>query len=223
TWARAADESDSSIPSAGRRGKDLRVGRMGYLLWERWRIIPPAPSSGTIAEPYEPEAGMSEATAPGRRDFLTRVVGGAVAAAFARPTSAAEPPARRRMTIDLICGNLGVKATQREAIDLAHRHGFESVFPDAAELARLSDAETADLLAELKAKGLVFGAAFLAVDFRKDDATFERGLAELPGYARTLERAGVRRTGTWLPPSSDTLTYLQYFKQTARRLREVAR
>jgi hypothetical protein len=35
------------------------------------------------------------------------------------------------MTIDLICGNLGVKATQREAIDLAARHGFESVFPDA--------------------------------------------------------------------------------------------
>src|SRR6185503_2708249 len=40
---------------------------------------------------------------------------------------------------------------------------------------------------------------------------------------RALQRAGVRRTGTWLPPSSDALTYLQHFKQTARRLREVAR
>ncbi|HVQ75883.1 MAG TPA: TIM barrel protein, partial [Candidatus Binatia bacterium] len=127
------------------------------------------------------------------------------------------------MTIDLVCGNLGVKATQREAMDLAQRHGFESVFPDAGELARLSEAEVQDLLAELKAKGLVFGAAFLAADFRRDEATFERGLAELPAYARALQRAGVRRTGTWLPPGSDALTYLQHFKQTARRLREVAR
>jgi sugar phosphate isomerase/epimerase len=116
-----------------------------------------------------------------------------------------------------------VKATQREAIDLAHRHHFESVFPDAGELAGLSDPELQALLADLKAKGLVFGAGFLAVDFRKDDATFERSLAELPAYSRALHRAGVRRTGTWLPPGSDSLTYLQHFKQTARRLREVAR
>src|SRR6266852_1559401 len=124
------------------------------------------------------------------------------------------------MTMDLICGNLGVKATQREAIDLAQRYGFESVFTDAGELARLSDPERQELLAHLKASGLVFGAAFLAVDFRRDEETFARGLSELPAYAQALRRAGVRRTGTWLPPSSDALTYLQHFKQTARRLRE---
>lgn len=161
---------------------------------------------------------------PGRREILAGLLGGAVAAAFGRAGSAAEPSApRRRMTLDLVCGNLGVKATQREAIDLAHRHGFESVFPDAAELGRLSDLELQEVQAELKAKRLVFGAAFLAVDFRRDDATFERGIAELPAYARALQRAGVRRTGTWLPPNSDSLTYLQYFKQTSRRLREIAR
>ena len=125
--------------------------------------------------------------------------------------------------MDLVCGNIGVKATQREAIDFAHRHGFESVFPDAGELARLTEAELEALRAEMKAKGLVFGAAFLAVDFRRDDATFARGMGELPAHARALQRAGVRRTGTWLPPSSDTLTYRQFFAQTARRLREVAR
>jgi sugar phosphate isomerase/epimerase len=75
----------------------------------------------------------------------------------------------------------------------------------------------------MKAKGLLFGAGFLAVDFRKDDATFERGLADLPGFARGLQRAGVRRVGTWLPPASDTFTYRQYFALHARRLREVAR
>jgi sugar phosphate isomerase/epimerase len=168
---------------------------------------------------------QAEMNHPGRRDFLTGMLATGVATAIARPrgAAAAEPPARRRMTIDLICGNLGVKATQREAIDLARRHGFESVFPDAGELARLSDPEVAAIRADLEAARLVFGAAFLGVDFRKDDETFARGVSELPAYARALQRAGVRRTGTWLPPSSDSLTYLQHFKQTARRLREVAR
>jgi sugar phosphate isomerase/epimerase len=127
------------------------------------------------------------------------------------------------MTMDLVCGNLGVKATEREAIELARGHGFESVFPDAAELARLADEEVRAIRASLQEGGLVFGAAFLAVDFRRDEETFTRGLAELPAYARGLQRAGVRRTGTWIPPGSDSLTYLQHFKQTARRLREVAR
>jgi sugar phosphate isomerase/epimerase len=162
---------------------------------------------------------------PGRRDFLTCAFTAGLVAALGRPLSAAaaEPSARRRMTIDLICGNLGVKATQREAIDFARRHGFESVFPDAGELARLTDSEVATLRADLEAARLVFGAGFLGVDFRKDDETFARGLADLPAYARALQRAGVRRTGTWLPPSSDSLPYVQHFKQTARRLREVAR
>ena len=159
----------------------------------------------------------------GRRDFLARVLTGGVAAALGRTALSAAPAVGRRMTIDLVCGNLGVKATQREAIELAGRHGFESVFPDAGELARLSDAELRELRADLEAGGLVFGAAFLAVDFRKDEETFARGLAELPAYARALQRAGVRRTGTWLPPGSDSLPYLSHFKQTARRLREVAR
>ena len=160
----------------------------------------------------------------GRREFVAGMaasgplagLGGSARAQFAGPR-------RRRMTRDLVCGNLGVKATQREAIDFASRHGFESVFPDAGELGRLSDAELAGLLGDMKAKALVFGAGFLAVDFRKDDATFARGLGELPGFARGLQRAGVQRVGTWLPPASDTLTYRQYFALHARRLREVAR
>jgi len=169
----------------------------------------------------------AEMTWLARRDFLARMLTGGAAAALLGRAGASratvEPPRRRRMTIDLICGNLGVKATQREAIDLARRHGFESVFPDAGELARLSESEVAGLRADLASAGLVFGAAFLAVDFRRDEETFTRGVGELRAYARALQRAGVRRTGTWLPPSSDSLTYLQHFKQTTRRLREVAR
>jgi sugar phosphate isomerase/epimerase len=75
----------------------------------------------------------------------------------------------------------------------------------------------------MKSKKLVWGAANLPVDFRRDDETFQKtseGLAEL---ARALKRAGVTRVGTWLMPASDTLTYRQYFDVVAKRLRETAR
>jgi sugar phosphate isomerase/epimerase len=159
-----------------------------------------------------------------RRGFVAGMAASGLLAGLGRSARADLPgPRKPRMTRDLICGNLGVKATQREAVELASRYGFESVFPDAGELGRLSEAELRDLLGEMKAKALVFGAGFLAVDFRKDEATFERGMGELPGFARGLQRAGVHRVGTWLPPASDTFTYRKYFELHARRLREVAR
>lgn len=159
----------------------------------------------------------------GRRRCLAGMVAGGLTAALAPRLGALEAAAaRRRMTRDLVCGNLGVKATQREAIDLASRHGFESVWPDAGELGRMDGAARQDLLDLMKAKRLVFGAGFLPTDFRKDEAAFASGLAALPDFAQALERAGAHRVGTWLPPASDTLTYRQNFALHARRLREVA-
>ena len=90
-------------------------------------------------------------------------------------------------------------------------------------MARLSPAELTDLLADLKAKGLVWAAAGLSVEFRRDDAAFADGLKRLPDVAVALEKAGVTRVGTWLSPGHGTLTYLQHFRQHAQRLREVAR
>jgi sugar phosphate isomerase/epimerase len=60
------------------------------------------------------------------------------------------------------------------------------------------------------------------VDFRKDDEVFRTTSEGLADFARGLRRAGVTRVGTWLPPSSDTLTYRQYFAAISRRLRETA-
>jgi sugar phosphate isomerase/epimerase len=164
---------------------------------------------------------MSEET---RRRFLATLGSGAFAVAagsnLALPAPAARP---RRMTIDLVCGNIGVQVTQREAAELAIAHGFESVGVQAGELPRLGDAELADLRALMKARGLAWGAANLAVEFRKDDESFRRTSEELPAFARALKRAGVTRVATWLPPSSDTFTYRQYFAAIAGRLRETAR
>jgi len=126
------------------------------------------------------------------------------------------------MTIDLVCGNIGVRADFQEAVELAHAHGFESVGADAGYLGRLSNAQLQELLADMKAKRVVFGAANLPVDFRGDDAKLQEGMRGLGGFATALERAGVTRVGTWIRPAHASLRYRANFAQHVRRLREVA-
>jgi hypothetical protein len=87
---------------------------------------------------------------PNRRQFIHQAtiasLGGV--AFFAGLSDAAEVK-QRKMTIDLVCGKIGVSANQGEAIELAARHGFESVGADGAFLASLSD----DQVSELKGLG----------------------------------------------------------------------
>jgi sugar phosphate isomerase/epimerase len=157
-----------------------------------------------------------------RRGFF-QAVGAAGVAGIARIASGASGHGTgRKMTMDLVCGNLGVQADLPTAMALAHQNGFESVAPDAGHLGRLSDGQLADLVADLKGKGLTWGAAGLAVDFRGGDAAFRAGMAALPAFAASLKRAGASRVGTWISPGHDRLPYVANFRQHARRLREVA-
>jgi len=123
----------------------------------------------------------------------------------------------------LSCGAIGVRADPREAIELAGKFGFEAVEPAPDFLGKLSDDALAELLADMKAKNLVWAAAGLPVEFRGTDAAFEDSLKLLPDFARTLRRAGVTRVGTWLSPSHGSLTYVANFRRHAERLREVAK
>lgn len=159
-----------------------------------------------------------------RRRFIhqTTIASLAGGAFFASFSDAAEVK-QRKMTIDLVCGNIGVSANQREAIELAARHGFESVGADGAFLASLSDDQVPELKSFMKAKGIVFGAAGLPVEFRRDDDRFREGLKDLPKFAAGLQRAGVVRVTTWLMPCHDALPYLQNLRQHVTRLRTVAR
>lgn len=119
-------------------------------------------------------------------------------------------------------GSIGVKADQREAIALAAKHGFTAVEPFPQFLAGLDDAGRGELLADLNAKGLGWGAAGLPVDFRGDDARFEQGLAELPRLAAALQRFGATRVGTWISPGHNTLDYAANFERHRQRLAKVA-
>ncbi len=130
--------------------------------------------------------------------------------------------AQRKMTIALTPGSIGVTADQRRSIELAHYFGFESVQPFPKELAGLSAAQNDELRGELKAKGLVWAASGLPVQFREDEAKFREDMKNWPRLVNALQRAGVDRIGTWLMPTHDSLTYLENFKQTADRLREAA-
>ena len=128
----------------------------------------------------------------------------------------------RKFTMALTPGSIGVKADQRKAIELAHYFGFETVEAYARDLAGLSDSELKDLRDEMASKHVAWAMAGLPVDFRRDEELFREGMKTLPEAAQTLQRAGVTRLSTWLSPVHASLTYLQNFKQTSARLREIA-
>jgi sugar phosphate isomerase/epimerase len=128
----------------------------------------------------------------------------------------------RKMTISLSPGSIGVKATQEQAIEFAHYYGFEAVEPYGEPMAAMAPAQIKELAAGVTAKRLVWGSAGLTVEYRKDQATFDAGMAKFPAVAKALATAGVTRVSTWLMPASDELTYLQNMRQHAVRLRAIA-
>jgi sugar phosphate isomerase/epimerase len=145
------------------------------------------------------------------------------AAAPGGSVSGASPAGKRKFTMALSCGSIGVGAGQREAIQLASQFGFEAVEPYPDFLARLSDGQLNQLQAELKAKRLVWAAAGLPLDFRGGEDAFQQGMKRLGEFAQGLRRAGISRVGTWISPSHGSLTYVANFRQHARRLREAAK
>jgi sugar phosphate isomerase/epimerase len=129
---------------------------------------------------------------------------------------------KRRMTIDLMPGNIGVRAGQREVLRLAVQFGFESIEPMAGELGKMSDAELSEFLGEMKSRRIRFGSAGLPVEFRQSEEKFSGDMKTLPQFAASLRRAGVGRASTWLMPGSNTLTYLQNFKLHKERIGKIA-
>lgn len=127
------------------------------------------------------------------------------------------------MHMHLSCGALGIQASQREAIDLAAKHGFDVIDADGKFMNGLSDGELQDLLGYMKAQKVGWAMAGLPVEFRRDDATFSAGIADFRTYANGLKRAGVRSVTTWVKPSSNDLAYVANFKVHVARLREIAR
>ena len=157
-----------------------------------------------------------------RRIVLQQAVAAGIASVVSttRATAWNATAAKRKFTMDLTGGAIGVQAGQIDAISLASKYGFESVAPNPGYLASLDDSGRRDLAALMKQKKIVWGAAGLPVEFRADENTFRSGLKRLPELAKAMEQAGVKRVSTWLKPYHPDLTYVANFRQHARRLRE---
>jgi sugar phosphate isomerase/epimerase len=158
-----------------------------------------------------------------RRQFLAAGAATAIAlSATSKLVAAATPAPERKFYAILSLGRLGFHATFPESVELATKHGFEGLDPDAGYLASLNDDALHRLLDDLQKRNLKFGAAGLPVEFRNDSDTFNSDLKKLPATAAVLQRAGIWRVNTWIMPCSDQLTYLQNFRQHAERLRRCA-
>ncbi|GAB4129729.1 MAG: sugar phosphate isomerase/epimerase [Acidobacteriota bacterium] len=155
-----------------------------------------------------------------RRQFL--YMGAAAGLSAAAGAVAGNAATGRLMTMDLVCGAIGVRATLAEAIELAARHGFESVGGDMTALAAMGAEERQGIAELLRSKGLKWGAAGLPVEFRRDEETFRKDMEKLGRSAAAWREVGGTRVGTWIMPNHDTLTYLQNLRQHVERLRETA-
>jgi sugar phosphate isomerase/epimerase len=129
----------------------------------------------------------------------------------------------RGMLLHLSHGALGIKADQRQAIDLAAKHGYDAVDANGAYLQGVSSGELQELLGYMKSKNVEWGLAGLPVDFRGEEQLFKDGVGKLPATAEGLKRAGVTRVTTWFLPRHQTLPYQANFKLHATRLREVGK
>lgn len=164
---------------------------------------------------------MTNLHKPGRRKFLATagvVTAAGMVPAFARDlvTDLKKP----KFKLCLNPGNIGVKAGQEELLDMALAHDYEAISAIPGQLAEMSDTSLRAFQKKMKQHKISFGSAGLPVDFRKDEATFNEGLAKLPAAAKALERAGATRMNTWVLNGDNDLTYLANFKQHTDRLRE---
>jgi len=141
--------------------------------------------------------------------------------AVSRSAFAAEQKAK--FTMDLVGGAIGVNAAPEALIKLAAKHGFGSVQPSHRHLSKLPEAKLAELLDQLESDGLVWGAASMPVEFRKDEQAFQTSLKEFPANVKTNQREGVARISTWLKPYHESLTYNENFKRHTTRLRQIAK
>ncbi len=105
----------------------------------------------------------------------------------------------RGMQLQLSCGALGIRADQRQAVDLAAKHGYDAIDADVRFLQGLSDVQLQDFLGYMKSKNVAFAMAGVPVDFRGEEGPFRTGMTGLPDWAA---RDPSGRVSSVSPPAS---------------------
>lgn len=130
---------------------------------------------------------------------------------------------KRKFKMGLNPGAIGVRLDQNQLLEKAAEYGFESIVAYSSTLAGWSDTQIDEFLGKMKSKKISWGASGLPMDFRKDQATQQKGIDGLPKHAKALQKAGVSRMSTWIMPTHKELTYLENMKQQSGRLKEAAK
>ena len=127
------------------------------------------------------------------------------------------------MFINLSPGTIGIKANLAESIALAKRHNFSGIDFSIAEATELATADgVSSVHALFDDANIKIGCFGLPVNFRKDEAAWQEGLAALPAQAKTAQELGALRSSTFIMPCDNERDFDENFEFHASRLRPVA-
>ncbi len=130
---------------------------------------------------------------------------------------------KRKFTMCLNPGAIGMKSDINATVEFAQRYGFESIAASTSELAELSPSELDKVVATMSRYGISWGAGGLPIQFRENIVRFKADLYALPRHAEVAAKVGLKGLTTWIMPTHDHLTYHENFELHRDRLKEVAR
>jgi len=111
-------------------------------------------------------------------------------------------------------GAIGVKVPFEEAVKLAAKYGFQGIGVGMGEVQELGLSRLQRLLESHQVLASFTG---IPVNFRDDDARFDKDMAALPEFCRAMSELNCRRVLTWFLPYHDTLPYEANFERLRSR------
>ena len=167
------------------------------------------------------ELEIKQSNVISRRTFCRSAITAAIALNYTKPSAQASEK-KVKFYKNLGHGHIGVRASQRQALNYAVKYGFDSITPSLGEFQSKSASEIREWVQTMKDNSIRYGAGSLPVEFRRDEDRFKADMAKLSKQSEFFRQLGVKRIATWVMPGHRELTYLQNFKQLKRRFREVA-
>lgn len=158
-----------------------------------------------------------------RREFMVTT---AAAASMAAGVAAAQKPSarKRKFTIALVGGAIGVNANMQQQLEWATKYGFESIEPKRSDLIGRSQGEIDELNAKRVDRNLEWAITGVPASVREQSETvFTKQLSEVETAAKAWQTAGVTRVKTWVASFSENLNYLDNFKLHTDRIRRIAK
>ena len=127
------------------------------------------------------------------------------------------------MLKNLNTGAIGVKATLAEQVAYAQAHGFQSIDFSINEAQQVAVERGVNAVRDLFASAEVLpGSWAFPVEFRRDEATWQRDIAALPKQAELAVQLGCLRTATWIMPCDNERDFRTNFNFHVARLRPAA-